>query len=303
MSRALLRDLVRVRAPGILARRRPWAAAVLYAWEALLGLLLGDMFASVASAAFSRHPDGDAPLFAPGGTLLLDLLRHSAAARGPLLGATLMTILAARFLGLVPSAVALAELAFATRRGRAPSFREAMPRALAAMPASFTITTFELIVQGALVGGAVAGAMSLSAWGADHGEEPRGDKLALAAIAATFVLIVLVGVVADVARAVVVRDDAGFQGALGAALRTFASRPLGLTFAYAWRALAALAPVIAGCWVAVHTQAGGVRALVVMGVLHQAIVLGRVGIRLSWMAAALRLGQPVRPRGYFDDRG
>jgi hypothetical protein len=286
--------LVRLTAGSVRARRRPGVVLALWAWEASLGVLLGSQVASVASGAYGRHPDGDAPLWAPGGLELLDLARHSLAARGPLLCGVLVVIVAARLLGLVPSAAIFAELLFTTRSRRAPSLRDALSLGVLALPASFTLEMFTLALQfaTALVGLAVGAAAS--SWvTADAGV--RAGDLATAAVGLVALgAATVVGVVGELARAAVVRWDAGAVVAARRALESFAARPVRWTASYAWRAMASWVPVAIGAWLAGRIGGRGGVALVVLAGFHQVVVLARGAIRASWMSRVLRGVQATR---------
>jgi hypothetical protein len=273
---------------SIRARRRPWAIALLWGWETLLGLALGSAFASVASGAYARHPDGDAPLFAPGGLELLDLLRHSRAAMGPLFCATLGAAILAHIAGLLPSATVFAELAFVTPGRNPPPFRAALARGISALPASFTIGVLTLVTQAtfAVVGVLIAAVASPGA--VIRLGEPGADKLALAVAGMVAVLALSVGVVGDLARAIVVAERAPALTAIGRGVDSFLTHPVALLRSYAWRTAAAWVPVVIGAALATRVGGRGGAALVVLGAFHQLVVVVRVSIRTSWMARCLR---------------
>jgi len=280
--------LVRLSGRSVLARRRPGAVVGLWAWETALGVVLGSAFSSVASGAYGRHPDGDAPLFAPGGLQLLDLARHSFAARGPLLGELLVVVALARLLGLLPSAAVFAELLFTTRELRAPRLKEALALGVTAFPTSFTLELFTLAAQGAVVAfGVAVGAMASSSATASLGER-RGDLVVVGIALATLAGATIVGVVGDLARAAVVRWDAGAVVAGGRALERFLAQPVSFIWSYGWRGAASWVPVALGAWVAGHIGGGGGVALVVLAAFHQLVAMARVAIRVSWLARVLR---------------
>jgi hypothetical protein len=120
-------------------------------------------------------------------------------------------------------------------------------------------------------------------------------------------LAAIAGVVVDLARAAVVRE-VGIATSSGTAspswsvvfrgvrtALTTSRRGLGLaTLAWTGRAIVGVALVAIG-WVASDILGGsGGTALTVLFVLHQAVVLGRVALRASWMARALALVSPVQ---------
>ena len=280
--------LLRLRSTSIFARRQPRAVLALWVWEATLGLLLGSQVASVAGAAYARHPDGDLPLFAAGGLELLDLLRHSAAAAGPIFSTLVFVALAAHFGGLLPSAAVLAELAFVTRDRRAPGARDALACALAALPAMIAIACLTLAVEATLVLASAALATWVSPAATPRLGEALAGKLCVAIVVAGVVMAGGAGIAGDVARAAVVQRRESAQGALLASLAACARHPGLLSWSYAWRLLASLLPVAMGLAVTARAHRHGALALVTLAVLHQAIVLSRVALRTSWMARTLR---------------
>ena len=280
--------LVRLPRGAIRARRRPSAIVALWCWEAALGLLLGTSVASVVSGAYGGHPDGDAPLFAPGGLELLDLLRHAVAARGPILSLTLVVMLLARFAGIIPSAYAFVELAFSRSGGGRPRARDALARAIEVAPASLAVSLMTLPVQGVLMGIGVAVAAAASPSTSAH-LGPRGadvfgvSVVGLAALAAS-----VVGVVGDLGRAAVVWGNLLALDAARAGVATFGRHPVRLAWAYAWRALASCVPIAVAAALATRIGGRGGVALLVLTGFHQLVILTRVAIRTSWMAEALR---------------
>ncbi len=284
-------ELVRTATPGIRARLRPRAVLWLWAWEALLGLLVGSSVASVASGAYGQHPTGDLSLFAPGGLELLDLLRHSAAARGPVLTMVVFVVVVARVGGLVPSTAVLAELAFTAPDRRSPPLRDALGRGMGALPASLAVAVLTLAVQAAVLVCGVAFATAASGVAFEQLGEPAGDKLAVAILLLAAAFAGVTGIVLDIARAAIVRNERGALDAVDTSLAVFRARPLALTGSYAWRALASWIPVaIAGALttfaspVERHATAG----LLAIAAIHQLVIAVRVAIRTSWMARTLR---------------
>jgi hypothetical protein len=280
--------LVRLTAESVRARRRPGVVLAMWAWEVSLGVLLGSSISSVASGAYGRHPQGDAPLWSPGGLDLLDLARHSLAARGPLLCSVLVVVTAARLLGLLPSAACFAELTFATRARRAPPLRDALSLGAQALLASFQLEIFTLALQfaTALVGMALAAAVS--SWATADAGVRAGDLAATAVGLIALGAATVVGVVGELARGAVVRWDAGAVVAAKRAVECFAGRPVRWTASYAWRAMASWVPIAIGAWLAGKVGGRGGVALVVLAGFHQVVVLARGAIRASWMSRVLR---------------
>lgn len=273
-------------ARSILARTRPRAILLVWTWDALLGALMGSTVASIATTAYGHHPDGDAPLFAPGGLPLMDLVRHSLAARGPVIAELLILVVVARLGGLVPEALAFTELAFVRTDLRAPRTRDALSRASGALPAFLSVALFTSFAEaGVLLFGAVVAAMASTTTSLG----PRGGNLSFAAVACLAVVAATtVGIVGDMARAAVVRWNAGAVVAAMRAVERFRQRPARLTWSYGWRAGASWLPVGIGAWLASGLGGRDGAPLLVLLVFHQGIVLIRAAIHVSWMARATR---------------
>ncbi len=271
-----------------LARRRPAAVTLLWVWEASLGVSLGSAIASIAGNAYGRHPDGDAPLFAPGGLELLDLVRHSLAARGPILSAVIVLVLVSRLIGIAPAAAAYAQIARRRLDGGPPPMLESLARSAIAFPASLTVGLVTLAVQIGVGAVGVAIAAVASPLFAARLEERRSDVLSAMIVAAAVVICWLVGVVSDLARATIVAREARALPAGYHAVATFARRPLGLVWSAAWRGAAAWLPVVIAGMLASRIGGRGGFALVCLAFVHQLAIGARVAIRASWMARSLR---------------
>jgi hypothetical protein len=102
------------------------------------------------------------------------------------------------------------------------------------------------------------------------------------------------GVTHDLARAAVVCRATGGMRALVVAATEFLAAPVSLGWSWAWRAMASLALIAAVGKVADRLGGLGGLALVALALLHQMVVLGRVALRASWLAAALRRLAPDR---------
>jgi len=268
------------------ARRRPLAIGAYYIYQLFLSFVVAWPISRALASAFSGHPRGDAVLFDPGGWALL-ALRSSYDRASPAISAllTLVVVLGA-VLGLVPLAALLTSLSHATPETRAPRPRHVAP---------YVVATFRPLFQLLLVGSALELALSaIAAWafGAvrDAAEPKYGDARAdqLAALACFGVLLVLalVAVLHDLARAGIVRFRAGTLGAIRSALVTMRRAPLRVFWSWTWRGAIGLAlvPVVA----LVVPPPRGVVALVAVALLHQLVVAARTALRASWLARALR---------------
>jgi len=101
------------------------------------------------------------------------------------------------------------------------------------------------------------------------------------------------GVTHDLARAAVVRRSAGGARALVAGAAAFRADPVSLGWSWAWRATASMAPVVLVGALADRLGGHGGATLVLLALLHQGVVFGRVALRASWLAVALRRLAPA----------
>jgi hypothetical protein len=179
-------------------------------------------------------------------------------------------------------------LAYATRDRRAAGLARSLAGALRLFPAMLLLLFLYGILQGLVVGaGAVIAGAVESATHARLGEaraQVMEGLLFLLFVAAASGL----GVAHDLARAAVVRFRVTGARAFGLGVRTLRLAPATLWWSWAWRALASVAPVLAGGVVAGELGGRGGFALVVLAVLHQAVVVARIALRASWLARALR---------------
>jgi hypothetical protein len=118
--------------------------------------------------------------------------------------------------------------------------------------------------------------------------EARAQQLEGVVLVVFLGLASAVGVVHDLARAAVVRFKVKGLRAFVLGARTFRLAPLSLWWSWAWRSVAAVAPVVAAAAVAGKLGGRGGAALVFLLLLHQAVVAVRVALRTSWLARALR---------------
>jgi hypothetical protein len=276
------------------ARRRPLAIALLWAYEALVALALAWPFAAFVRSSYGAHPDGDAPLWHPGGLALADLMLRSGSSGNKELGAALsahttFALGIGAAVGLLPLAVLVVSIAFTTPDRGHPPLRRVLDRAVGAFPAFFSLLLLMSIVEFAFVALAVGAGATTSGLAMRSLGDARAQQLG-AAVALPIALLALVaGVLHDLARTAVVRFDAGALAALRFALtamRRTKGRPM---WSWTWRALVGL--VLIAIASAVSTRLGGRAgfALVALTVIHQLVTLSRVALRASWMAKALRL--------------
>jgi hypothetical protein len=315
---------------AIRARKRPVAIATMFVAELAWAFVVATPAHEWARRAWGSHPDGDAVLFTRGGRDLLMWLGQEDAGLALTTRTTLVLLVIGAVLLQLPFGALVASLGFgrevtvpprASSGGNAESDTAPAPLAvmrslrgvtalqvgvgawlpLAALLAFTTLTSIIVLSLGGIVA-AFAGDGLTASLGDAHAFTVRLGVFALfAAIAA------ILGVFVDLARAAVVRE-VGLAAATGASssgwntmlrgLRTAMTasrRSLGrATLGWTGRAVVGVALVAIG-YVAATTLGGrGGAALTGLFVIHQAIVLGRVALRASWMARALALVAPVQ---------
>jgi hypothetical protein len=201
--------------------------------------------------------------------------------------------------GLVPLAAIMFALASSGLRGERIGAGRAIGRAVHAFP-SFALLLFAMAAaEGVTVAIGVLAGELVAAWAQARLGEANAQELGVAAAAAFLPALALLAVLHDLARAAVVRLGARPVDALLAGVALMREGLWALVWSWAWRALAALAPLIAVAAVAERIGGRGGAALVTLGVLHQLVVLVRIALRTSWLAKALRSVDTITGRGSF----
>lgn len=266
------------------ARSHPRAIAAFWAWQAAVALVAAWPGASLVRAAYGGDPRGDAPLWEPGGSELLDFLWRNAGAAGAAADGALLVVLVGVGVGLV----AIAGLMVALER---PAGRRALPRTLlatlACLPAFVRCAGLFLAAQAATLGAGAFLGMLAEGWTRSRLGEGPAQVLGLGVGSAFLLATAALGVMHDLARAVVVVNREKALGGVAGALRLYRAAPGRLTWAWAWRTGVSMGPVAVAGAVASSTGAGG-GALVLVAAAHQGAALGRVALRASWLAFALR---------------
>jgi len=285
-------DLVLVTTPAMRARRHPFAIAALWAWQTAMALLVAWPARGLVQAAYGNDPRGDAALWAPGGHALLDWLWRDAHGLRSVVGSAEIALGAAAVLGLVPMAAVMIAIAH-TRRERlegrwSAAVVEIAAGALRAFPAMALLLVVVTIAQGVVVATGLALASAVESAARVGMGEARAQQLEGVVAIASFAAVSVLGVVHDLARAAVVRFRVrGFRALLLGA-RTFRLAPLTLWWSWAWRAAAALAPILVGAALASRAGGRGGFVLLVLAAVHQAVVVARAALHASWWAKALR---------------
>jgi hypothetical protein len=266
------------------ARAHPGAIATVWAWQAGVSFVVAWPAASLVRAVFGNDPRGDAPLWEPGATALLDFLWHNAGGRIAATDGALLVELVAVVAGLIPLGALMAAIA---RPRESAAFRHAVLAALRILPTFAKCAAVALGAQGGAIGTGALIAMLADGWTRSRiGEAPA--QLLEVAIGLPFVIAALaLGVAHDLARSVVVVRGAGAIAGLTGGLRLYRAAPARLSWSWTWRAVVSLAPV--GVAALIAARAGtGVLAFVIVAVAHQGAVFARVALRASWLACTLR---------------
>jgi hypothetical protein len=280
-------------AAAIHARRHPWAIVGLWGWQTLVALGASWPAAALVRATYGVDPRSDAPLWEAGAHPLVDFVWHNAHGLSAVTAAGEFTVAIGVVAGLFPTAAAMFAMAH-TRSDRRPAgLMISLAGALEAMPSLLFLFAVAGIAQASAVGLGFAAGWAVEAW--THGGlgEAYAERIGLA-VGFMFVLAASgLLVIHDLARAAVMRSQANGPRAFVLGARLFARSPVLLWWSWAWRFLAALAPVLAASAVATRVGGRGGGALVALAFLHQAVVLARVALRASWLARALRSMDPM----------
>lgn len=291
----------------IRARHRPRAVLVMWLFELVGALVIATPLHAWAKATWGAHPEGDAPLFRPGGHALVSWLGDE----GPMLAMTIRSALVALFVfglaGQVVTATVIASLSVGRGARALPTPLTASLRAGASCFGSFVlIGLVATALQAVIVGVGLVTATALG--GSLHLGDVRAFQVRLIVFGIFAALGVLVGIVADLARVAIAHDAARVFGPdreHGRATPTrtltrfldggrtalrMARTALGrATLAWSWRAALALGLVYVGSVAGDLVGARDGFALLALFGVHQAILVGRAALRTSFFANVLRL--------------
>jgi hypothetical protein len=282
---------------SIQARRHPAAIAGVWAWELGAALVATVPAVALIRGAYGRFPTGDAALWEPGSLPLLAMLARDASAVRASTTTAGAVVAIALVAGLVPLAAMMFALANAGLRGERIGAGRAIGRAVRAFPSFALLLLAMAAAEGVTVAIAVLAGELVAAWTQARHGEANAQELGVAVGAAFVPALALLAVLHDLARAAVVRLGVRPVDALLAGLALMREELWRLVWSWAWRGLAALAPLLAVAAVADRIGGRGGAALVTLGALHQLVVLVRVALRASWLAKALRSVDAVAFRG------
>ena len=285
---AVTDDLGLLTTDAMRARRHPRALLGLWAWETALAALIGMPLASLARDAFGADPRGDGALWSPGARELLSFATRELHGLNAIAIAAVAVLLAGAVAGLVPMAATMTAIAYATRDRKAAGLIRSVGEGLRQFPAMVLLLVIASISQGILVAVGFAAGSIVEAWTHSGMGEARAQQIEGLLLLVFVAAVGAIGVAHDLARAAVVRFKVSGGRGLMLGARTFRLAPIALSWSWAWRSLASLAPIVAAAWAAERLGGRGGLALGALLVLHQAVVLARVGLRTSWLARALR---------------
>ena len=260
----------------------------MWMWQSALALLGSWPAAALVRGAYGRHPRGDAPLWDGGSLALLGFLSREANGARAAIAAAGVALVVGALAGLLPMGALTMSMAHATREGRAIGAARAIGCALSAFRPFGLLLVVVGVAQGLVVAAAIL--IGEAAEGLGHAGlgEARAEELGIGVGSIIVLSAVALGVVHDLARAAVVRFDVSGMRALAVGVRTARMAPIAVAWAWSWRALAAVAPILGVAAVADRIGGRGGFALVGLAALHQCVVLSRVALRASWLARALR---------------
>jgi hypothetical protein len=267
----------RVPVGELAARRRP--RVVLFAWalEALVAWLLAGSWSELVGAVYGQHPDGDRALWWGRGLVdAADFVVRQRPALQALLASTawglaLWFLAAIAVLGGVLSALSSKPLPFAQHVARAVGLYGRLA----------ALQLVSLVMVLACLGGLLVFPIALFASG--EVSPLRESIVVVVAVLATSIGLLVGGAVVDLARAIVVRWDAHAGRAFLLAMR--APHLVGrLATLSAPRVIAALGLIGFGA-----AASSSLRSVFAIAVAHQLCGLGRVALRTSVLARALRL--------------
>ena len=269
------------------ARRRPRAVLWLYLYQLLIAFVVAWPVSRALGNLFAGHPRGASVLFDEGGWALL-ALRHPYEQGSPTIAGLLMAaVVGGALLGLIPLIALLVSISHATPQLAAPRARHLAPYVVASFRPMAILLVLATMLEIALLLVATRVFSWVSDKTAPRWGDARADLFGAAVAALVLVLLMLAGVVHDLARAALARFRTDTRGAIRYALTTLRRTPLRLMWSWAWRGTAGwLAVVVVGIFSA-RLGSGGL-ALAMLVLLHQAAALARIMFRASWLARALR---------------
>jgi hypothetical protein len=268
------------------ARRRPGVIAVVFGLKLLgasaVGLPLG---AAVLGTGITQWPGGDAVLWEPGGGLLGELVWHQPWVFIAGLRASGWLALVAACLGLLPLVALMVALSHAGRLG----WSWLAARTMEHLGSFAALAAITLVAQGALLLAASLVAVGVRRAFAERWGEIGSDLVVLGVLGIAGLGVVVLGILEDLARAVVVRARARVRRALPVALGIARGHAFAIVGAYLPRALSSIALLVGAAALVLFIgleRPDGWRVGAAF-LVHQMAAFGLVWLRASWLARAL----------------
>jgi hypothetical protein len=250
---------------------------------------------AVGATGATSFADGDRVLFQAGGARLIDSLR----AGDVLLVESLRTSVVIAVLAAMASLLPLTALVVALDTPGKLHAPAIAAKTLVVFPRFAVLTGLAVLAQAVVsfMGGSAAYGVADAFRGS---LSERGADLLFAFVVLVFgVLVGLLGVTQDLARAVVVRTRAGVIGALSAAAATLAGRPIRTVGTYLGLVTPVALAIVGSAWLTALIDVGrpGPWRVVLVLAIHQAVVLASVACRAAWFSYALGVvgGEPTLP--------
>ncbi|MBK6691761.1 MAG: hypothetical protein IPG50_06085 [Myxococcales bacterium] len=271
---------------AVRARKHAGLIGSLWLLRAATSLVIVWPLTSVIRAVYGAHPKGDAVLFEPGAEALVDFVARDLPSYAPALTAHVVVVFPLVFaLHALCSGAAVVVL---SREGspaarRRAGIAQATPHAIPLLAQSFATLILEVL---ALVLAGIAYGVASTAF--EGRGLPFAERAGVLAALPALCLIPYFEAARDASAIALLNAGAtpivGFLRAHLAVLK----RPR-ITLAFAWRASLSLGLVFVASELATRLggRAGG--AFVVLFLAHQAVAAARTALRVSWLAAAIRL--------------
>jgi hypothetical protein len=273
--------------------QRPLAVTLYFACHAVAALVFAlPTTAVVAGTGLGRFPEGDRLLFQPGGVIAAEVVRTVMPA---LPAHALSSLSVAALLGmllLVPHAALLVGLARTEREPLSATWG----RALAHLPPLLALSGFALLAQAIVLVGTLTFAGTLR--GAFAGSTTRSaDLVYFGTVLVGSLLALALGVVRDLGRAAIVRDELDSKTALFSGLRAFARAPGRVVAGWIVPALAgaALIALAAALTTLLDVSRSGTWRLGLVALVHQSVAFALCWCRAYWLRASLGIVADSEP--------
>lgn len=298
------------RGGAVLAGRQPGAIFLVAAFRCAGAAVVALPVAFALGRPTGAFPTGDAVLFEPGAELLTEVLRVQFDGLVAAVSASAALLLVVAFADIALTAALFVAIA----SGQRLRLGAWLGRAMALWPAFVGLWGVAVLVSGlaglaiALLEGVVA--VPLAARLSERG----GDLLVLGVLAVGLLLLLGIGIVADLARGALVETADTLRHALRLALRTLRAHPGRVLLGWLAPALGSLAAVLMAAWLVgrAHLERGRWPDVAAVIMVHGLVILGITALRASWIARAVRLvgttraalsAAPTVPVGTPEDTG